>query len=511
MSGETTCATHCQAFILPSSLHFALHFVYTKFSISTMTSTNTIQAPSAINIIPDELLLEIFAVGTLDTGGTNFPFLIAAVCHYWPSLAINDSSLWTHLTITPKMEVPSLSSDCPSDPCEIFPRAALILNHSMNRDINFKLLPYWGRSDSFMDSHFTVLSSLLTEHTHWIQLFTVTTNWCEITWLCKELAFLHMPQLQKWNIHNNRNLMHYHDWYNEQHPRPIEAILALAYPLTLESEPVPIQELKCSSTHLYPALRDVTLCGIPTAWLQFSASYLRKLVLEDYPLENKLLMQALHGILSNSKDTLETLNLTCALVVEGGLHNTSTFDFLALHKLMLQGPTKERDNWEIFNDMVKYLPLEQLDDLMLCNIRFHSFSRDRFPTPNHNLMRNVSIPEDTLPLLLQFICRLVHVHNLVLDHCCTMLLPYMNYANGGSINMPGLKMLKLNHPTENTYIGILPFLWERVELWTVDGEYIALVIEDMELVGLFNRGDNTKKYSKIAKHTTWISYCNRFP
>ncbi|KAK0492494.1 hypothetical protein EDD18DRAFT_1357749 [Armillaria luteobubalina] len=139
-------------------------------------STNKIQAPSAINILLDELLLEIFAVGTLNSGGTDFPFHIAAVCHYWHSLDINDSSLWIHLTITSKMEVPSLSSDCPSEPCEIFPRAALILNHSTNRDINFKLLQYWGRSDSFMDGHFTVLSSLLAEDTHWIQSFTVAAN-----------------------------------------------------------------------------------------------------------------------------------------------------------------------------------------------------------------------------------------------------------------------------------------------------------------------------------------------
>ncbi|KAK0493715.1 hypothetical protein EDD18DRAFT_1107712 [Armillaria luteobubalina] len=106
------------------------------------------------------------------------------------------------------------------------------------------------------------------------------------------------------------NHLVYEDEYNERD--------AVECAFNSDSNSVPMQELKCSGTLQYPVLTDVTISGVPVAWSHFSASNLRTLVLTEHPLENRLLMQTLHGILTNSKDTLETLTLKWAIALEVG-------------------------------------------------------------------------------------------------------------------------------------------------------------------------------------------------
>ncbi|KAK0463387.1 hypothetical protein IW261DRAFT_1575740 [Armillaria novae-zelandiae] len=220
-------------------------------------STNKIQGTSAINLLPHELLLEIFTPGTIDTNGADFFFLPAALYQHWHSIAINNVCLWTSLTITPMRKVPLLSSDGQRNPHAIFPREALTLERSTNRDVHFDILPCWPSSRSFTGAHFTVLSTLLTDHAHWIRLFKVQAGkWHGIICLYKHLPFTNMPRLQIWNVITISDLM-YHNKYNEAHP--IDALSVLAYMFYSDSEHVPIQELKHSGTLLYPALTDVTI------------------------------------------------------------------------------------------------------------------------------------------------------------------------------------------------------------------------------------------------------------
>ncbi|KAK0462166.1 hypothetical protein IW261DRAFT_1628758 [Armillaria novae-zelandiae] len=408
-------------------------------SNSAMTRMTKAHAPSPINCLPNKLLLKIFALSTIGTNGTYFPFLVATICHHWHSLSINNAGLWTSLTLTPMAEVPPLSSDSPSDPRAIFPRLSLILERSANRDIDFSILPYGERADSFTDAHFAVLSSLLTKHAHRIRSFNAKAhNWPELTCLCKELAFVEMPRLEKWIVVSNVDLV-YEDKYDEAHP--VDDISVLGYVFDSGSKPVPTHELKWSGTHLYPALTGVIIIGVPVAWSHFSASNLRKLVLEKYPLDHRMMMQTLHGILSNSKDTLESLTLNWAVASEVDWarnrlllkHLTlprvndlgmgyidaqeacqvfQTFEFPALYKLKLRSLDEGIDSSTILIDMMKYLPLEQLEKLDLLKIRFPPGG-----FPNRNLVKNGSIAEESLPLLLQFIRRLVRVHELGISTC----------------------------------------------------------------------------------------------
>ncbi len=426
------------------------------------------------------------------------------------------------------MDVPVLPSDGSCDPLAIFPREAFILERSADRDLDFEIPPYCQRSESFTDGHFAVLSSLLAKHAHRIRSFEVVTDdWREIRCLCKELGFMDMPRLQKWNVISERHLV-YEETYDDEW-QPIEPVSVLAYALDSESEPIPIQELKRSGILLYPALTDVAICGVPVVWCQFSASNLRKLVLKNHPWTNRQMMQTLHGILCNSKDTLETLTLRWVIAAEtewadsrlplnrvifsrvedldiGYMHPQEacqvfeTFDFPALHKLKLQGLDEEMDSSGVFTGIMKYLPVEQLDDLSLISIHFPPGD-----FPDKDLVRSGSIAEESLPLILQFIRRLVLVRNLVIYPCGDAFLKYMNYGKAGSVNMAGLKELWVREYTQDPDIGIVPFLRERVELGTVDGEYVGPIIEEMTLVTEFRVGDEAKKYLKLADHTTWFS------
>ncbi|KAK0477793.1 hypothetical protein IW261DRAFT_1484113 [Armillaria novae-zelandiae] len=470
-----------------------------------MTSTNKMQGNSAINLLPDEFLLGIFALGTIDTDGADFSFLAAAVCQYWRSLAINDARLWTSLTITPSREVPSLSPYGQSDPRAIFHREA----HRL-----FDILPCWPSSKSFTDAHFTVLSALLAEHAHRIRSFKVqAAKWREIICLCNHLPFTNMPRLQIWNVVTISDLM-YCDEYNETHP--VDALSVLAYAFHSDSEHVPIQELKRSAILLYPALTDVTISGVPVAWTYFSASNLRKLVLTKYPLENRLLMQTLHGILMGHIATevewadnhllLRRLTLPRIKEIEIGYMHAQeacrilqTFDLPALRNLRLEGLIDyEVDSSMIFIDVMKYLPVEQLEELTLLSIRLPLGD-----LPDSDLVKDGSIAEESLPLLLQFVRRLVVVHTLVLSHCSDALFKYMNYTKGDSMNLAGLKKLSIWENTEDPEIGSVPFLRERVEMGTVDGQYVGSVIEEMRLVMHFSIEDDAMEgYLKVAEHTT---------
>ncbi|KAK0492495.1 hypothetical protein EDD18DRAFT_1357751 [Armillaria luteobubalina] len=115
------------------------------------------------------------------------------------------------------------------------------------------------------------------------------------------------------------------------------------------------------------------------------------------------------GILSNSKDTLETLTPNWVIAAKnldiGYMYTQEAcqifqiLNFPALHNLMLQGlPDYKVDSSMIFIDMMKYLPIEQLDKLSLLSIDFHLGD-----LPDHDLVKDSSIAKESLPILLQFV------------------------------------------------------------------------------------------------------------
>ncbi|KAK0463388.1 hypothetical protein IW261DRAFT_1427659 [Armillaria novae-zelandiae] len=245
---------------------------------------------------------------------------------------------------------------------------------------------------------------------------------------------------------------------------------------------------------------------------------------KKYPLENRLLMQTLHGILSNSKDTFETLTLKwviaaevewvdnhlllrcltlpCIKEIEIGYIQAQeacqilqTFDLPALWNLRLEGLIEyEVDSTIIFLNIMKYLLVEQLEELALLRIRFPLGD-----LPEPDIVKDSNIAKESLFLIFQFVCQLMLVHTLVLSHCSNAMLKYMNYMKGGTINMAGWTKLWIWENTKDTEIGIVPFLWQPV-------------IEEMRLVMHFNIEDDTMEdYLKVAEHTRGFHWSKPAP
>ncbi len=232
-------------------------------------STHQAKHPDLIDLLPDELLLEIFAIGTLDTDGTYFPFLIAAVCSYWLTLAINEACLWTPLTVMTSVDVPVLPSDGSYDPLAIFPREALILKRSADRALTLR----------------------------WV--IATEREWADSHLLLNHVILLHVKDLD------------------------------IGYMHTQEA------------------------CQV-----------------------------------------------------------FETFNFPALHELKLQGLDEEMESSGVFLNMMKYLPVDQLDDLSLISIHFPPGD-----FLDKDLVMSGSIAEKSLLLILQFIRRLALLHNLLISHC----------------------------------------------------------------------------------------------
>ncbi len=446
-------------------------------------------------------------------------------------LAINEASLWTSLTVIPSTDVSALSSEGPCDPVGIFPRETLILERSGDRDLDFEIPHVCHRSESFTDGHFAVLSSLLAEHAHRIRSFNVVAkNWPEINCLCEDLGLADMPRLQRWNVVSERNLA-FKDFYDDDELDTMRSILILSYAFDFTSLPIPIQDLQESSSLLYPTLRDVTVSGVPTNWGMFCGSNWRKLCLVNHPWRNRLTMVILHGILCNSKDTLETLELRWIIAVEEdpewaqsslpmnrvtlpcvehldigyaypeeACQVLQTCYFPALHELRLQAEGREFDS-SVFADVMKYLLVENLDDLSL--IRIYA-PPGEFPDPD--LVRDGSITEGSLPLLLQFIRRLGLLQKLSISLYPDTFLKFMNYRKGDTINMAGLKELWVQEHTNDSNIGIVLFLRGLLELGTVDGEYVGPMLEEMTLLMRSRVHDEVKKYFGLSESTLPLLY-----
>ncbi|PBK80514.1 hypothetical protein ARMGADRAFT_1040044, partial [Armillaria gallica] len=131
----------------------------------------------------------------------------------------------------------------------------------------------------------------------------------------------------------------------------------------------------------------------------------------------------------------------------------------------LQANGRELDT-SVFVDVMKYLPVEQLDDLSL--IRMY-VPPGEFPDPD--LVRDGGITEGSLPLLLQFIRHLGLLQKLSISLSPDTFLKFMNYQKGDTINMAELKELWMEEHTGDSNVGIVPFLRERLELGAVDGQF----------------------------------------
>ncbi|SJK99173.1 uncharacterized protein ARMOST_02461 [Armillaria ostoyae] len=335
---------------------------------------------------------------------------------------------------------------------------------------------------------------------------------CHLTALCSEIRV-------------------YMDVYEEV-ANPIQV---LEYAQGDDTLPVTSQDLQTYGSLLYPALKDVCCSGIPMDWELFCTSNLRVFYLENQPSEERPSMKVLRGILSNSKDTLEYLELTHAIGLDEELVDPPpsesrltlpyvkqmklvyidpreaqqilrAFDFPALRTLVIKSYNEDEDSRDVLVDALNYVRVEELLDLTLVGI---SLPPEDFPERELN-----GVEEKSLPLILQFLRRLTrgHLYKLVLEYCCDDFLKFMNYGNesgGGKVNLSRLKGLIVKACTEDASVGVMSFIRNRLERGTVDGVYAGPVLEDLIIIVKPNVQEEAKSLGdlKLAKDGGFF-FCN---
>ncbi|KAK0468838.1 hypothetical protein IW261DRAFT_1597908 [Armillaria novae-zelandiae] len=457
-----------------------------------------------IDALPNELLLDIFAFGADDAGDTNFSFLVSAICHSWRSLAINDSRLWTSVTMTVTAAINRLP--VPAEEIvycsEVFPKECTILERSADRDFDFylDLEDVWEHPegpdarDSFIELHLFVLSELLAWYAHRMRSFHVTMlGWEPVADLCSLLHGIAMPRLDTWDVSAVGNECYY--------------IFQPTYEHTLGYHVDPIHvlelhDLQGSRRLLQPALEHVRCTGIPLNWELFSPSNLKTLRLGFQPSDERVSMETLCRILWNSKDTLEHLEFTDILDVRseapvpnsrlvlkhvthlalGRMDSTygaravlQGFEFPALRTLVIEGTPWARID-EVFVDVLKYIQVEDLLNVKFARISVDCSEGDADGTA-----------EESTPLILQLFRRLSRgsLQRLTVDDCCDGFLNFMKYQKEigrGRINLSQLKALTVRVWTSPQSEIIVSFLPDRLELGSVNGSYIGPVLEQLTLV-----------------------------
>ncbi len=236
-------------------------------------------------------------------------------------------------------------------------------------------------------------------------------------------------------------------------------------------------------------------------------------------------METLRGILWNSKDALEDLELTYVVGLYGLLpepplpdarlvlrHVThlvlgyisfreprevlQAIDFPTLRTLSIRSSRAGLRSGDVLIDVLKYIRVEELLDLRLINI---------VVPPMGYMEGDVRGPgEESLSLILQLFRRLSrgHLRMLTLEDCCHCFLGFMNYGRemgGGSVNLSGLKELSLQVSTEDGSKGVISFLRDRLELGTVNGVYAGPVLERLMLTMSTNVQEQLEGLGELAK------------
>ncbi|KAK0484108.1 hypothetical protein EDD18DRAFT_1430159 [Armillaria luteobubalina] len=464
-----------------------------------------------IDVLPNELLLEIFTFGAHSSGNTSFSFLVSNICRCWRSLAIGEPCLWTDLTLalTSPVEPPPIPNERPFYVSQVFPREALIVERSANRDIDIYIDYEDPEEDeerhTLTEAHLLLFSKFLADHVaHRIRsVHIATVYWEEIYQLCENLHGIAMPHLETCSLTAlSSQIVVAMDVSDDDWPTPVR-LLEYAQ----NDEPMTSQDLWTCGSLLYPALKEVYWCGLPTDWARFCASNLRELHLQNEPLGQRPSMEVLRGIISNSKDTLECLELTYVIDPDelgDAPHFESrltlphvkrlklvyiypreaqqilrAFDFPALRTLTINSHNENEDSSTVLVDLLKYVPVERLLDLRLVGI---SLPPETFP---ERQLKDAE--EESLPLILQLVRRLTRgsLHKLMLQFCCHDFLTFMNYGNesgGGKVNLSGLYGLIVKVRDEEASVGVLSFIRDRLKLGMVDGVYAGPVLEHMIII-----------------------------
>lgn len=279
---------------------------------------STIDFP--ISRLPQEILLEIFHVGSRLTGnpfdGMGFPVLVSLVCYHWRSLALSSPRLWSTIWL-------EFAQD-DSWPAEIslesaknrFRHVSMFLERSRQTPLRV-CLDIWAFQDEYgryqhddadlctkwFNFLLEAVGILLGPHAASFREFHLHSE--SITPVVQILAHLPpsaMPLLETLEIHRSDP---YQSYLGDFEPQGIDHTLSTFFNPSGSGG----REAVAYFANAYPHLKDVTLCGIPLPWSSFAPRNLTSLTLNFLPLDVRPRAEDLQALLLGNAHSLATLSI----------------------------------------------------------------------------------------------------------------------------------------------------------------------------------------------------------
>ncbi|KAK0196326.1 hypothetical protein F5146DRAFT_1220859 [Armillaria mellea] len=246
-----------------------------------------------------------------------------------------------------------------------------------------------------------------------------------------------------------------------------------------------------SRRSLQPALKHVGCSGIPMDWGLFSPAGLQKLCLRYEPKDGRPTIETLYGILLNSKDTLEHLDLSFVVGVHSGpvfelekslvlpqvthpevgfgcSHEAravlQVFDFPLLRELTVESLTGWKRSDYVVEGVLRYVRVEELVELSLLWV-------DLFEDAAETLIR-------------ELVGRLSQgcLRRLTLDKCTDAFLRIMDYGKEGFLALlSGLEELSVRVSTNKESEDLVSLLHAILESGMVDGVYAGPTLEKVTI------------------------------
>ncbi|KAK0232558.1 hypothetical protein IW262DRAFT_1499062 [Armillaria fumosa] len=482
---------------------------------------------SYLGNLPIELVLKIFHIATFDGPDCKVPLALSHVSSDCRAIVSSEAQLWTTIKLDNKSAVGPCFAGAIAD--DIFPSLSVYLRNSgklpLNISINYAGLPRYESvqdsydysepcTDGFTIQHAAFLGMILLRHLDRLESFTVhTKSWEIYTMIVNQWKLCHFTAIKSWDVEYGIFAdLYLSEDYPLMHERDIQARESI---LTRNSGGyTAINELAGIGQRCFPSLRRLRLNGTPHGWF-FSAFNLVELVLQNIPMNYRANDKLLQAILSNSRHTLQVLELKGCLHATVD-HSTQRLSLPAVHTLKvgfsyieemstllriaefpaltdlsllhLEGCLNEDyqhqcEMVEIFREMTDKLPLRQLTSLYMNTV---SFPREDFhSTIAWDAVRNGTVTQAQYPVIMRFISELTALQTLRLVLPDPLFLQSMGYSPPSSmLFLPSLKKLRFETPIPKDCLHIYNYWRRRIAAlnFLLGGTFTGPGLERLELV-----------------------------
>lgn len=285
-----------------------------------MMRTNSLfKTPSMKPLLPVDIILHIFHVGTFDSPDIEdrmtFPLHVSQVNRSWRALALQTSRLWSFIIYQghPKFIIIPLSRE-KIKPSHYYPLINLFLERSRTRPLTIHLdLRHHNHNYTVREVDFTgpghpvdPLLHVLTPHGTRFQNFTFIANtWTDVVQLiCYHICSLHMPLLNSFKLTRA-----YLSQTFRQNFEPRSLLGRVPFCVKPDGGVEHAESLCTITQSKWPNVEHVTLNGIPLEWRLWCFTNLTSLTINYLAEEARPSTLDLRNVLKSNAHCLESLEI----------------------------------------------------------------------------------------------------------------------------------------------------------------------------------------------------------